>query len=71
MAEGPHLLCHACRRPILPEDTERAEYEEGVSCHHCTAETSEADKARFRERQKQIALAKARGETHLGGGLGV
>ncbi|WP_420569160.1 rhodanese-related sulfurtransferase [Thalassovita sp.] len=71
LAEGPHLLCHACRRPILPEDTKRPEYEEGVSCHHCVDETSDADKARFRERQKQIALAKKRGETHLGGEIGV
>ena len=66
LAEGPHLLCYACRRPLLPADTERAEYEEGVSCHQCSAETSEADKGRFRERQKQIALSKARGETHVG-----
>ena len=65
LKEGPHLLCHACRRPILPADTERAAYEPGVSCHHCVDETSEADKARFRERQKQIALAEARGEAHL------
>lgn len=71
LAEGPHLLCHACRRPILPEDTTRPEYEEGVSCHHCITETTAADKARFRERQKQIALAKKRGQTHLGGGAGV
>ncbi len=65
LREGPHLLCHACRRPILPEDRARAGYEEGVSCHHCVGETTEADKARFRERQKQIALAEARGEAHL------
>ena len=65
LTEGPHILCHACRRPILPEDRARPEYEEGVSCHLCIEETTEADKARFRERQKQIALAKARGETHL------
>ncbi|MGH1355509.1 MAG: rhodanese-related sulfurtransferase [Thalassovita sp.] len=71
LSEGPHILCHACRRPILPEDTKSAAYEEGVSCHHCVNETTEADKARFRERQKQIALAKARGETHLGGEIGV
>ena len=64
LVPGPHLLCHGCRRPLLPEDTSRAEYEAGVSCHHCINETSEADKARFRERQKQIALARARGEPH-------
>lgn len=65
LAEGPHLLCHACRRPILPADMQRPEYEQGVACHQCTAETSEADKDRFRERQKQIALAEARGEKHM------
>ncbi|WP_372614079.1 rhodanese-related sulfurtransferase [Aquicoccus sp.] len=65
LREGPHLLCHACRRPILPEDRARPEYEDGVSCHHCVGKTSEADKARFRERQKQIRLAEARGEQHL------
>lgn len=66
LREGPHQLCHACRRPIRPEDVKRADYEAGVSCHHCIAETSEADKARFRERQKQIRLAEARGERHIG-----
>lgn len=66
LKEGPHVLCHACRRPLLPEDTKRNTFEEGVSCHHCMEETSDTDKARFRERQKQIALAKARGERHLG-----
>ena len=65
LTEGPHLLCHACRRPILPEDRDRAEYEHGVSCHLCITETSEEDKTRFRERQKQIRLAEERGERHL------
>lgn len=65
LKEGPHLLCHACRRPILPQDRDRPEYEHGVSCHLCINETSEADKTRFRERQKQIRLAKERGERHL------
>ncbi len=66
LREGPHLLCHACRRPILPEDMERTDYEQGVSCRHCVQETTAADKARFRERQKQIALARARGTRHMG-----
>ena len=67
LAEGPHELCHACRRPILPADAERPEYERGVSCHLCIAETSRRDRARFRERQRQIALAAIRGERHMKG----
>ncbi len=66
LAEGPHELCHACRRPILPEDKARAEYEPGVSCHNCASENDEAKKARFRERQRQMDLARARGTQHLG-----
>jgi UPF0176 protein len=65
----PHELCRACRRPILPEDRSRPEYEQGVQCHQCVGEYSEADRARFRERQRQIALAAARGERHLGSSL--
>ncbi len=65
LKEGQHRLCHACRRPILPDETTRAEFEEGVSCHLCINETTEADKDRFRERQKQMALAEARGERHI------
>ena len=65
LKEGPHELCFACRRPILPSDKDRPEYEHGVSCHQCFAETSDDDKARFRERQKQMALAEARGEKHI------
>ncbi len=67
LAEGPHVLCHACRRPLVPEDAGHPAYEAGVACHHCADETSVADKARFRERHKQIGLARLRGEQHLGG----
>lgn len=67
LKEGPHILCYACRRPLLPQDRDRTDFEEGVACHQCAAETSEADKARFRERQKQIGLARKRGSHHIGG----
>lgn len=67
LKEGPHILCYACRRPLLPSDRERPDFEEGVSCHQCTSDTSDDDKARFRERQKQIGLAKKRGSHHIGG----
>ena len=65
LKEGPHSLCHACRGPIRPEDMKRDEYEEGVSCHLCIDKTSDQDKLRFRERQKQIVLARKRGDRHL------
>ncbi|WP_207101528.1 rhodanese-related sulfurtransferase [Paracoccus shandongensis] len=55
LRQGRHGLCHACRRPLAPEDRERPEYEEGVSCHRCVGEYDEADRARFRERQRQVA----------------
>ncbi|WP_134726838.1 rhodanese-related sulfurtransferase [Paracoccus luteus] len=51
---GGHVLCHACRRPLAPADTARPEYEEGVACHLCADEYGEADRARFRERQRQV-----------------
>ena len=66
LREGPHELCRACRGPVAPEDRARAEYEEGVSCHRCHNRTSAEDKARFRERQRQIKLAEARGAAHMG-----
>ncbi|MDO5612427.1 MAG: rhodanese-related sulfurtransferase [Paracoccus sp. (in: a-proteobacteria)] len=68
LAQGAHDgLCHACRRPLSPDDRARPEYEPGVQCHHCATEYSDADRARFRERQRQVELAEARGTSHLGG----
>lgn len=68
LVPGGYSNCYACRRPLAPEDLSRAEYEEGVSCHQCADEHTDDDRARFRERQKQIELAKARGESHLADG---
>ena len=68
LVEGGYDLCHACRRPLAEADKARPEYEPGVACHRCLDEYSEADRTRFRERQRQIELARARGETHLGDG---
>lgn len=67
LEEGPYHLCYACRRPISGHDMKRAEYEKGVSCHHCYSENDEARRERFRERQKQVRLSEARGEQHIGG----
>lgn len=66
LVPGPHVMCHACRRPLLPEETRRPEYEHGVQCHHCVDEFSPERREAFRERQRQILLAEKRGERHLG-----
>ncbi|MEM7661771.1 MAG: rhodanese-related sulfurtransferase [Pseudomonadota bacterium] len=66
LKQGSYDQCFACRRPITEEDKQSPAYVKGVSCPACIAEYSEADKARFAERQKQISLARKRGETHLG-----
>jgi len=68
LVPGNFETCHACRRPLAPADKSRPEYEEGVQCHACRSEHTDADRTRFRERQKQIALARAKGERHLGEG---
>jgi UPF0176 protein len=67
LAPLPYGLCRACRRPLSEADRARPEYEEGVRCHHCADAYTEADRARFRERQRQVRLAAARGTPHLGG----
>ncbi len=61
--------CGACRRPVTPEDESKPEYEEGVCCPACVSEYSAADRARFRERQRQMRLAARRGLPHLGAAL--
>ena len=66
LVEGTYDLCHACRRPISDEDKDHAAYEQGVSCARCITEHSDADRERFRERQKQIDLARQRGTLHVG-----
>jgi UPF0176 protein len=62
---GDYDTCHACRRPLSKADKQRPEYERGAACHQCVNEHTEADRARFREREKQIQLARKRGQDHL------
>lgn len=58
--------CYACRYPITEEEKQHPLYIKGVSCPRCHNKMSEEQRARFAERQKQIELAKRRGEAHIG-----
>ncbi len=66
---GSYHQCHACRLPITDEDMDDARYQPGVSCPSCFDTLSAKAKQRFAEREKQMQLAKQRGETHLGSGV--
>ncbi|MFD0982311.1 oxygen-dependent tRNA uridine(34) hydroxylase TrhO [Tropicimonas aquimaris] len=66
LEQGSHAMCHACRRPVSEDDRRSDAFEEGVSCPRCIEEFSDADRERFRERQRQVRLAGERGEKHLG-----
>ena len=58
--------CYACRLPITEEDKQSDKYEPGVSCPHCYGTHTEEQIARFREREKQVNLAKMRRQEHVG-----
>jgi UPF0176 protein len=63
---GAYDQCYACRMPISDADKQSEHYEEHVSCPHCYDKTSPEKRASLLERAKQIALAKERGEIHIG-----
>ena len=63
---GSYSLCHACGLPLSPAERNHVAYREGVSCPHCIDRFSDADRARFAERQRQLQLARSRGEVHIG-----
>ena len=66
LEQGQYDQCHACRYPITDEDKMHPHYEKGVSCPRCHGSRSESQISRYRERERQIQLAKARGEDHIG-----
>ncbi len=61
-----YSLCHGCREPVSGEDRMHPDFESGVSCRFCAGLLTPEQKASARERQKQIQLARQRGETHIG-----
>ena len=66
LQRGSYDQCHACRMPITEEDKARTEYLEGRACHHCIDHRDSQQQQRADERQKQVSLAKLRGEEHIG-----
>ena len=59
-------LCYGCRAPLEQQDIASPNYEEGVSCPHCSPLLTPEKRAAGRMRQRQIQLDRARGKQHLG-----
>ena len=66
LEKGSYDQCFACRFPIDNAQKQSPHYVPGVSCPRCYDAHTEEQKGRFAERQKQIGLAKRRGESHIG-----
>lgn len=66
LEEGAYTLCYGCQDPLTEQDRESQFFEEGVTCPKCYNVLSDSKKARSRERQKQISIARSRGTNHLG-----
>ena len=66
LGKGHYDQCHACRMPITEQDKLRERYQKGISCHHCFNNHTEEQVGRYAERERQIELAKQRGEEHIG-----
>ena len=66
LKQGDYTFCRACRMPLSLVDRESPQYEEGISCPSCHGTHTEEQLQRFHERQKQVLLARARRQRHIG-----
>ena len=63
---GDLKLCRSCRDPLTEAAKASPQYERGVSCAGCVNTTTDVQKAGYRQRQKQVDLAEARKQSHIG-----
>lgn len=66
LERGNYDQCHACRMPITEADKQSEHYQKGISCHHCYDKHDRHQIQRYAERERQMQLARARGEAHIG-----
>mgnify|MGYP001251588350 CR=1 FL=1 len=64
---GDYELCRACRDPLGKDEKSSPLYRRGVSCSKCHDRTTQDQKERFAERQRQLDLAESRREAEAEG----
>ncbi|MEJ6789209.1 rhodanese-related sulfurtransferase [Brevundimonas sp. BR2-1] len=66
LSPGSHSLCRGCRMPVSEAGRKSPRHVEGVACDRCADTRTEADRARYLERAKQVEMAERRGVAHIG-----
>jgi len=66
LGPGSHSLCRGCRMPVSEAGRASPRYVEGVCCDRCADRRTGADRARYRERAKQVEIAARLGIDHVG-----
>ncbi|WP_306521253.1 rhodanese-related sulfurtransferase [Rheinheimera sp.] len=65
LEQGSYDQCYACRMPLSQNEMLSPLYVKGLSCPHCHDKITDEQRVSFTERQKQIELARQRGEQHI------
>lgn len=71
LRQGNLELCRSCRRPVSQADKASTKFQSGVACPACFDLRTEAQKRGFAERQRQVQLARARNQAHVGASMPV
>ncbi len=50
---GTHAMCRACGHPLSDEDKASPDYEDGITCHYCVDQLTEAKRSRQEVRRRQ------------------
>lgn len=66
LTPGSFSLCYGCRFPVHASQLSDPRYRAGVSCPRCHAGLSPERAIRLRERQRQVEIARASGNQHIG-----
>ena len=70
LKESDYDQCHACRMPLNASDRTSEKYVPGEACPHCHDSRTGGQRARYRERQRQLEKAEAEGREHLAQNIG-
>ncbi len=66
LEKGSYTQCFACRSPITKKERKSLLFKPGVSCPKCHDIKTTNQKKRYKERHKQIEIAKKKKIRHLG-----